>query len=192
MWSLLLAIVTMSATAQTDEPQAQPQPQSLRFGYLNFDSVLVSVPGYTEAQQQLAELRDAYEKEMKRVENEFNAKYEAFLEGQSEFPRTILLKRQQELQDMLQQNIAFKNKCRSELAQKEAEVMARHRAIVKSVVASHAKAHQLAFVLNTAGDACPYLDTDQGIDLEEEVRITLMTYGNTMVDEDGEVLEIVE
>ena len=172
--SVLLTIVTMAVNAQTDTPEAQPQ--SLRFGYLNFDSVLVYVPGYSQAQEDLKALRVAYEKEMTRVEDDFNTKYEAFLEGQSEFPRTILLKRQQELQDMLQQNIAFKNKCQSELAQKEAQMQQQHRNIVRQVVANCAKTLQLAFVLNTASEACPYLDPEQGIDLFDQVCDALGKY----------------
>ena len=172
--SALLTFVAMAVTAQNDTPEAQPQ--SLRFGYLNFDSVLVFVPGYAQTQKELQALREAYEKEMKRVEDDFNAKYEAFLEGQSEFPRTILLKRQQELQDMLQQNITFKNKCQSELAQKEAEVQQQHHMLVKQAVAECAKTLHLAFVLNTGGDSCPYLDPEQGIDLWDEVMETLSKY----------------
>lgn len=170
--SAVLTLVTLAATAQVND-KSEAQPQLLRFGYLNFDSALVCMPGYHQAQLELQALREAYEQEMKRVEDDFNTKYEAFLEGQAEFPRTILLKRQQELQDMLQQNIAFKNKCQQELAQKEAETQNHYRDIVRQVVSAQAKSLHLAFVLNTASDACPYLDAEQGIDLQDAVEEAL-------------------
>ena len=67
------------------------------------------------AQQKLSDLRAQYNAELQRVEQDFNTKYEEFLEGQREFPETILRKRQTELKELLERNIAFKNESRREL-----------------------------------------------------------------------------
>lgn len=50
-------------------------------GYLSYDSALVAMPEYAAVMQQMADTRTAYNEEMKRVENEFNSKYEEFLEN---------------------------------------------------------------------------------------------------------------
>ena len=42
------------------------------------------------------------------MEDEFNRKYEDFLEGQRDFPQTILQKRQLELQQLMEKNIEFR------------------------------------------------------------------------------------
>ena len=87
--------------------QAQDSTQVLRFGFLSYESALKSTPEYGEVQMKMDSLRSAFQAELQRVEEEFNRKYEDFLEGQKDFPRTILLKRQTELQEMLQKNIQF-------------------------------------------------------------------------------------
>ena len=51
--------------------QAQDNTRSLRFGYVNFDSVLTSMPDYTLCQKQMADLRAKYDAEQKRAEDEF-------------------------------------------------------------------------------------------------------------------------
>ena len=68
--------------------------QVLRFAYLSYDQALKAVPGYELAQQSLENLKAKYEAEQKRTEQDFNLKYEEFLDGQRDFPETILRKRQ--------------------------------------------------------------------------------------------------
>ena len=101
---IFASLVLTTAQAQQDTPL------QLRFGYLSYDSVLVAMPGYALVKNTLANMRSQYEAEMKRVEQDFNLKYEEFLEGQRDFPETILLKRQNELQNMLESNAKFRIK----------------------------------------------------------------------------------
>ena len=92
---------------------------AFKFGYLSYETALKSMPEYAITEQKIADLRSQYEAETRRVEDDFNRKYEEFLDGQREFPKTILQKRQSELQELLEKNIAFKHKSREELAKAE-------------------------------------------------------------------------
>ena len=103
---IFASLVLTTAQAQQDTPL------QLRFGYLSYDSVLVAMPGYALVKNTLASMRSQYEAEMKRVEQDFNLKYEEFLEGQRDFPETILRKRQTELKELLDRNVSFKAKGR--------------------------------------------------------------------------------
>ena len=138
-------------------------------GYLSYDSALVAMPEYAAVMQQMADTRTAYNEEMKRVENEFNSKYEEFLENRKDFPRTILLKRQTELQELLERNVAFKNESRRDLRKQEKELLAPLRVRLNEVVAAVAREHGLLIVVNTDADACPFIEPQQSIDLNEEV-----------------------
>ncbi len=66
------------------------------------------MPGYAIAKHNMDELRAKYDEETKRVETEFNSKYEEFLDGQRSYAKTILEKRQAELRELMEKNIAFK------------------------------------------------------------------------------------
>ena len=109
------------------------------------------MPQYAIAQGQIQEMRQAYNEELKRVEDEFNQKYEDFLDGQRDFPRTIMLKRQNELKDLMQKNVEFKQQGLKELRQFEEETLAPLRQKLQQVLANIAKKHGLAliFILHT-------------------------------------------
>ena len=155
-------------TMDVTKPEGQI-PQNIQIGYLSYDSALTTMPGYAIAQAQMQELRQAYEAELKRVEEDFNQKYEAFLEGQRDFPRTILLKRQTELQQLMQQNLDFKRQGKSDLEKASEEVFAPLRLRLDQAIAKVAKEKGLALVVNTDSRACPFIDPDMGVDLQEAV-----------------------
>ena len=80
--------------------------QGIKFAYFSYDEVLKAMPEYTTATKSVAELRAKYDAELKRAEDDFNSKYEDFLDGQRSFAPSILRKRQAELQDIMDKNIA--------------------------------------------------------------------------------------
>jgi len=164
-----IALTAQAQEAQVDEVMSGMNTQVIRFGYLSYDSALKAMSEYKEAQLKLDTLRSAYQLEMQRVENEFNRKYEDFLEGQKDFPRTILLKRQTELQEMLQKNLQFKQQLQQELKQTEAQLMAPLRIHLDEAIAVIAREHKLALVVNTDANACPFIEPMMGVDLNEMV-----------------------
>ena len=140
------------------------------YGYLSYDDALRSMADYALVQQQMDELRSAYKQELQRVEDEFNEKYEAFLDGRKDFPRTILLKRQTELQELLQQNIAFRKTGEQDLAEAEKLAMAPLRIRLNEAIATVARQWGLSLVVNTDSNACPFIEPMVSIDLNEEVK----------------------
>jgi len=91
---------------------AQENTPTFRFGYLSYETALKSMPEYALVQQKMKTLQEQFQAETLRVEDEFNRKYEDFLDGQRDFPRTILQKRQSELQELMEKNIQFKEQGR--------------------------------------------------------------------------------
>ena len=81
---------------------SQAQTANVKIGYLSYEQALRTMPEYAIAQKTLESLTAKYDAEAMRVKNEFNQKYEEFLEGQNDFPKTILQKRQTELQELWQ------------------------------------------------------------------------------------------
>lgn len=151
-------------TEQANVPQNNTQT-SLRFGYLSYTSVLKLMPDYIAAQRNIDDLRTKYDIEMKRVENEFNQKYEQFLEGQHDFAPSILQKRQAELQELMDKNIAFKQKAQQLLKDAETKAYEPVYQRLDTVIQRVGQALGLAFVLNTDAHAVPFIDTSVGVDV---------------------------
>jgi len=167
--ALIFAVCSLAVSAQTGENEAPVQAPVIMIGYLSYDSALVAMDDYVIVQKQMGDLRAAYEKELQRVEEEFNQKYEAFLEGQKDFPRTILLKRQTELQEMMQRNIDFKKQGLIELQEAEREAMQPLRERLNETIAKVAAEQRLALVVNTDSNACPFIDPALGVNVTEAV-----------------------
>ena len=110
---------------------------------------------------------------MKRVEDEFNKKYEQFLDGQKDFAPSILKKRQAELQELMEKNLAFKEEAKRLLKQAEEEAYAPLRLKLSEVLRGIGDARGYAFILNTDNDAVPYISSVVGEDISSLVKDTL-------------------
>lgn len=179
LFLFVLATATfITAKAQVEQTETEPQATAtkqdgttvgMRFGYLSCDSALHAMPEYAAAMKNLADLKAKYDAEMKRVEDEFNTKYELFLEGQSEFAPSIKEKRQAELQDLMEKNMAFKKEAERMLNQAEQEAINPLKKTIQANITRIGQQKGLAFVVNTDGGNMPFLNTIVGEDITEEV-----------------------
>lgn len=158
---IVLGVLSLTANAQT------------RFGYFSFDNVLKSMPDYVMAQRSIDDLKQKYDAEMKRAEDEFNSKYEEFLDVQKDLVPAILRKRQAELKEMMQKNINFKNESQRLLKQAEADAFAPVKNKLYNALTKVGQAQGYAFILNTDGDACPYVNPEMGEDATELIKEAL-------------------
>ena len=161
----LLTLCVMGLTAH-----AQSDSTVIKFGYLSYDSVMFAMPEYAEMQTNMAQLREQYAAEQKRVEDDFNKKYEDFLDGQASFPKTILQKRQSELQELLDKNIAFKRESTKLLDDAEAQMIAAMRTSIDVIVSTIAQERGYAFVLNSDKQAVTFINPAMGEELTEVVK----------------------
>ena len=143
---------------------------TIKYVYLSYQEVLKFMPEYAVAQTKLTDLKQKYDNEMKRVEDEFNKKYEQFLEGQKDFAPTILRKRQVELQELIAKNIAFKEEAKRLLAQAETESYAPLKAKLTETLRGIGEARGFMFILNTDNDNLPYVNSTFGEDITTLVK----------------------
>ena len=154
-----LLLATMPALAQSE----------LKFGYLSYNAVMQAMPEYAAMQNSMAELRQKYEAEQKRVEDDFNKKYEEFLDGQKSFPKTILQKRQSELQEMLDKSVAFKKESQRLLKQAEEDAMAPVMVRLAETLDALGKERGYAFIVNIDEKVALWLNPSLGEDITATV-----------------------
>ena len=172
-WMMVIALSFLLCHLSFSPAKAQV----LCIGYLSHDSILTAMPQYKFVEAEMDSLRQAYEKEMQRVEKDFNEKYEAFLEGRKDYPRTIMLKRQTELQQLLERNVKFKEQSRRELADIRKQKLAPLTTALNDAIATVAQQQHLLVVLNTDSNACPFIDPEMSVDITHEV-LQLLTNNN--------------
>ena len=177
------ALMPMTSFAQQTSPATQPDASAvhvsqaeqpvLRFGYFRFEEVFHTMPGYAIAKHNMDDLRSKYDAETKRAEDEFNAKYEEFLDGQRSFAPSILEKRQAELRELMTKNMAFKADSERLLKQAEKEAYAPLKQKIAEVLQKIGKSKGFAFIMKTDDDTLPYVDAAMGEDITELIKENL-------------------
>ncbi len=163
-WSMAVAFFILHSSFFINAADAQ-----IRFGHLSYAAAFRAMPEYAIMQKNMQDLKAQYDNETKRAEQEFNTKYEAFLDVQRELAPAIRRKRQAELQDLMEKNIAFRAEADRllEAARKDAETPLRKK--LTDMLAVIGQERGYAFILNTDNDACPYIDPSMGEDILELV-----------------------
>ena len=169
MKRILLSIFTMIALTVS----AQEVVSGFRFGYLSYEAALQAMPEYAVVQKKMADLRQQFQAETLRVEDEFNRKYEEFLEGQREFPKTILQKRQTELQELMERNIKFKENSQEELSNTEKSLMAPLKIRLIETIGKIGRDRGYAFIVDTDNQALPFINPAMGDDVTQLVQNAL-------------------
>lgn len=161
--TICLALAGMVAWAQEEEA-CVPQ-----FGFLSYDSVFQMMPEYQQARADFAALKEKYDAEATRAEEEFQRKFAEFLNGQKDFPQSIMLKRQAELQDLMDKSVAFRKESARLLAEAEARMQEPIAAQLNQAIYDVAAERGLIFVLNTDGNTVPFIHPQVGVDITEAV-----------------------
>ena len=149
-------------------------PQSLmaqqyQFGFLSYGNLLRSLPEYKEAQEALQALKKKYEEEAQYNENKFKRLFADYLQGQKSFPEQIMLKRQKELQEAMEQGISFRKDAQKLLDNAEIELMKPIQAKLDSVLYLVGKENGLLFIGNLDNHGFPFVHSASGVDITKVV-----------------------
>ena len=177
----ILCILAIGTYAQvqdtTQESTLQIEPgtrtvvnyETLKFGFVDYDHILKNVPEYAMAQQTIMELRQAYEEELSRSEEVFSKQFAEYVEGMKNFPDNIRLKRQKELQQTMEESMAFKQEAKELLQSKEDKVVDAIRAKIDAAIRDIAIERGYAFVINNDKGTYSFINDAIGEDITAEV-----------------------
>ena len=128
------------------------------------------MPEYAQAMQELQTLKAKYDEEAARGEAEFQKKFVDFLQGQKDFPQSIMQKRQAELQTLMDNGVAFRVQVQGLIAQAEKDLVAEVQKKLNRVLLEVGVEYGYGYILNTDDNACPYINPVVGVDVTELVR----------------------
>ena len=137
----------------------------VKLGFFSYSEVMKQMPEYVQAQQKLESLKAQYDDEAKRGEEEFQRKFSEFLQVQKNFPQNILLKRQAELQNLMDAGIKFRNEADKLLANAERDLMAEVEDKLSVAIEAVGIEQGYAAILNTDGRQCPFVSPALGNDV---------------------------
>ncbi len=158
-----------TAQSQTRQQVSQQRPLALVLGQVRSNVILPRMPQYIAMQESLKSLKEQYEAEAKKSESDFQRKFEEFMQGQKDFPKTILEKRQNELQIMLETNAEFRIKAQKLLAEAERTMLADVKAEMAEAIAVVAQENGIGLVFDLDGGGVPYVAPGIATDITNAV-----------------------
>lgn len=156
--------VTQVATQQLVPANAR------KYGYLSYNDILKKMPEYKEAQTNIERVKAYYDKEMERAEQEFSKKFAEYVDGQKDMPQNIILKRQKELQQLMEESMKFKEEAKRLLIQSEKDIMAPLHNKLNEAIKAVGTQKNYPYVLNIDANAVPFINPRDGVDITTEVR----------------------
>ncbi len=179
LFIMIIAALPLMASAQTEQTSTEAQTEAtspvaqtapiVKFGYFSYKHIIDAMPDKAIIEKNLADLKAKYDAEMQRSEDDFNAKYEEFLENQRLYDEPILHKRQAELQLLMQKNVEFKHEAARLLEQARTAAYKPLKDKIKAATAKVGAQEKLAFIINADGDALPYVDPMLCTDVTEQI-----------------------
>ncbi len=156
----LFIVLGISANAQS----------TVKFGYLNADSLLCTLPEYAQVEASMQQLRDKYKAETEYNEQDFRRRYAEFLAGQKQFTQNILTKRQIDLQQSLERGMAYRQQADSLLRTTHEQLLQPVRHKLNKAIQAVGLERGYEYVLNTAKGDYPFINPIVGEDATEAVK----------------------
>ena len=181
LFTIIALVIASAGFSQTLEetlptnPQQQPAPVQPRFGYLDYRAVFEAMPGYAEAQKSLEQIKAKYDSETAHNEENFKRMYLEFLQGQKDFPQTIMLKRQKELQEAMENGVKFRNQVKDLLDKAQQELEKPLLTKLDSAISLVGKERGYDVIVNTSDRIFPFINSVTGEDVTELVKQKLAT-----------------
>lgn len=145
----------------------------VKYAYLHYDSLLIEMPEYEKTQDELGQLRRQYADEAAYNEMAFKRQFAEFLQGQKDFPQSILLKRQRDLQDAMEKGLAYRAAADSLLQRAEADLMAPLHSKLNAAILSVGLERGYEFIVNLDEKAFPFLHPQLAEDATPYVRLKI-------------------
>ncbi len=162
---------TAADLLQTSVTELPPAPQ---FGYISYSQVLSEMVEYKDAMLKLKNLRAKYEEEAAYNETVFKRQFAEYLQGQKDFPQSIMLKRQRDLQDELEKSLAFRQEAEVQLSKAEIELLAPVKARLNEAIILVGGKMQLDYIFNIDNNAVPFVNPKKVVDVTSFVKQHLM------------------
>ena len=144
--------------------------QQAKIGYFSYKAILEDMSDYVTAMLGVETLRKQYDEELKAASDEFNEKYELFLDQQSMLDEPIKQKRQADLQSLLDRNTQFRNESMRLLRQAEQDALAPVKQKLNKAIQSVGYSGAFLLIVNTDSEACPYIDSNSAEDVTAKIK----------------------
>lgn len=149
--------------------------QSLKFGHVAAEEIIVVMPEYNQAREELQKLEKQYADELQRSDDEFQKKYQEFQQAMQDgtLPQNIAERRQKELQEMAQKVQQFQQDAVQSMQKAQQDMMTPIYQKLDSAIKSVGEAEGMIYIFDLSRTSIPYINESQSINVTDKVKAQL-------------------
>lgn len=138
--------------------------QNLKFGHINSQELLTSMPDRDSAESKLKKYTATLEAQIEELQVEFNKKYQDYLQKRATFSDAIREMKEKELQEMQQRAQEFQQAAEQDYQRVQAETMKPIIEKADAAIKKVAKANNFIYIFDTGGGILLYY-SEQSTDI---------------------------
>jgi len=148
--------------------------QDVKIGYYNRTEIFQSMPETVEANKKLETVSQAYEKEILRIQEEYQKKGSEYIAGRDTMPETIRTRRESEIQDLQQRLQSFYQDSQENIKKQYQDLMVPINSKLDDVVKTVGRDNGFILVFDiSAGAGLSYWSIDKCVDVTNLIRAKL-------------------
>jgi outer membrane protein len=147
--------------------------QSFKFGHINSDELIQSMPEYDSATVKLEKFRKELVNALELMQVEFNNKTDAYQKESKTFSDVVKQTKEQELMDMQKRIQDFQTNAQTQLQNKQTEVFQPIYTKVDKAIKDVGKENGFFYVFDVAKGALLYFDESKSVNVMPLVKTKL-------------------
>jgi outer membrane protein len=147
--------------------------QSLKFGHINSDELIQTMPDYDSATKKLEDFRKELVNALELMSVELNNKNDVYQKENKNYSDIVKQTKEQELIDMQKRIQDFQNNAQTQLQNKQAEVFQPIYAKVDKAIKDVGKENSFLYVFDIAKGSLLYFDESKSINVLALVKTKL-------------------
>jgi len=147
--------------------------QNIKFGHINSDELIQSLPEFDSAKVALEKLQDELTNYLDVISDELNTKYAEYLKEGKNLSDIVRQTKEQELSDMNRRIEDFQNTAKTLLQEKQAELFQPIISKVDKAIAAVSKENGFFYIFNTSQGGLLYFDESKSSDISALVKAKL-------------------
>ncbi|MCF8218248.1 MAG: OmpH family outer membrane protein [Bacteroidales bacterium] len=160
----ILLIVVMMASAS-----AMTSAQSSKIGHINTSKLLQIMPGRDTAQTALENYARSLQNDLKTYQQEFEKKYQKYMQEEANMPKLMKETRQEELMQMEERIRKYQENAQQDLKEKEQELLQPILKKAQDAIDKVAKENGFTYILDTSQGSVVFVG-EKGKDIMPLVR----------------------
>lgn len=147
--------------------------QALKFGHINRDELIRTMPEFEEATAQLEKMRTQFVNELELLQVEFNNKYDTYMKEMKNYTDLVRQTKEQELADYQTRMQTFQNTASTTLQEKQGELFSPVTQKADKAINDVGKENGFIYVFDTSVGVIAYFDESKSINVLSLVKTKL-------------------